>query len=149
MKSGDFMRIGELAKAANCGTETIRFYEKEGLLPTPPRTEGNYRTYQAAHLERLRFIRNCRKLDMAHDEIRMLLAFMDMPLGDCAPVNTLLDEHIIHVDVRIAELQRLRSQLIGLRHQCATAKAMQECGIIHGLAAMQTEEHHPSGSHLK
>ncbi|HUH60854.1 MAG TPA: Cd(II)/Pb(II)-responsive transcriptional regulator [Candidimonas sp.] len=143
------MKIGELAKAANCGTETIRFYEKEGLLPKPARTDGNYRSYEAGHLERLRFIRNCRNLDMAHDEIRMLLAFMDEPLGDCAPVNTLLDEHIVHVDVRLAELQRLRSQLIGLRQQCASAKAMEECGIIHGLAAMETEERHPSGSHLR
>ncbi|WP_353151867.1 Cd(II)/Pb(II)-responsive transcriptional regulator [Pollutimonas bauzanensis] len=142
------MKIGELAKAANCSTETIRFYEKEGLLPAPDRNDSNYRSYREGHLDRLRFIRNCRTLDMAHDEIRTLLAFMDGPDADCAPVNELLDEHIGHVDVRLAELNRLRAQLIGLRQQCATSKPIDECGIIHGLVAMETEEKLPSASHL-
>lgn len=142
------MKIGELAKTANCTTETIRFYEKEGLLPEPDRNDSNYRSYRAEHVERLRFIRNCRTLDMAHDEIRALLAFIDSPRGDCAPVNDLLDEHIVHVDTRINELTQLREQLIGLRQQCATAQPIQECGIIHGLVAMETEEKQRSASHL-
>lgn len=142
------MRIGELAKAANCGTETIRYYEKEGLLPAPERNDSNYRHYGKDHVERLRFIRNCRTLDMAHDEIRSLLAFIDRPHGDCEPVNELLDEHIEHVDLRIAELQRLRDQLKALRRQCASAQSIEHCGIIHGLASMPTEEKRPSGSHL-
>lgn len=142
------MKIGELAKVARCTTETIRFYEKEGLLPAPRRSEGNYRQYQNAHVERLRFIRNCRTLDMTHDEIRTLLAFVDRRQGDCAPVNTLLDEHIGHVDIRLAELERLRDQLKDLRRQCASAQAIEDCGIIHGLAAMPAEEKQPSESHL-
>lgn len=142
------MKIGELAKAANCSTETIRFYEKEGLLPAPDRTDSNYRSYRTDHLERLRFIRNCRTLDMAHEEIHTLLAFIDRPRADCAPVNALLDEHIVHVDVRINELTRLRKQLIALRQQCASAQSIQECGIIHGLVAMETEEKRRSASHL-
>jgi Cd(II)/Pb(II)-responsive transcriptional regulator len=142
------MKIGELAKTANCTTETIRFYEKEGLLPEPDRTDSNYRSYHSAHVERLRFIRNCRKLDMAHDEIRALLACMDKSRGDCGPVNTLLDEHIHHVAVRIAELQRLRTQLVALRQQCGTEQPIQDCGIIHGLAAMPAEEKRAPASHL-
>ncbi|MGB3290343.1 MAG: Cd(II)/Pb(II)-responsive transcriptional regulator [Burkholderiaceae bacterium] len=142
------MRIGELAKAAHCGTETIRYYEKEGLLPEPQRSEGNYRHYGKEHIERLRFIRNCRTLDMTHDEIRSLLAFVDRPGGDCEPVNDLLDEHIGHVDLRIAELQRLRSQLKALRRQCASAQSIDQCGIIHGLVSMPTSEKLPPGSHL-
>jgi hypothetical protein len=85
---------------------------------------------------------------MAHDEIRTLLQFMDNSHGDCAPVNHLLDEHITHVDIRLAELQKLRTQLIELRQQCADAQSIEHCGIIHGLAAMETEEKHPSASHL-
>lgn len=142
------MKIGELAKAANCSTETIRFYEKEGLLSAPDRNDSNYRSYRDIHLERLRFIRNCRTLDMAHEEIRALLAFMDSPHGNCAPVNELLDEHIGHVDVRLAELNRLRKQLVGLRQQCAVAQPIEDCGIIHGLTVMETEEKLPSASHL-
>lgn len=142
------MKIGELARAAHCGTETIRFYEKEGLLPAPQRSEANYRTYGKDHLERLRFIRNCRVLDMTHDEIRTLLAFVDRRHGDCGPVNALLDEHIVHVDIRLAELHRLRDQLHALRQQCGSAQAIEQCGIIHGLASMPAEEKLPSESHL-
>ncbi|MEO6958517.1 MAG: Cd(II)/Pb(II)-responsive transcriptional regulator [Burkholderiaceae bacterium] len=142
------MKIGLLAKTANCSTETIRFYEKEGLLPEPGRTEGNYRSYDATHVERLRFIRNCRTLDMAHNEIRALLALMDKSHDNCEPVNSLLDEHIDHVDVRIAELQRLRRQLRALRQQCRNQHAIEDCGIIHGLTIMPPREKHPSASHL-
>lgn len=142
------MKIGLLAKTAHCSTETIRFYEKEGLLPQPARTNGNYRSYDAAHVERLRFIRNCRTLDMAHDEIRALLALMDKSRDNCEPVNSLLDDHIDHVDVRIAELQRLRRQLRALRQQCRDQHAIEDCGIIHGLSVMPAREKHPSASHL-
>jgi Cd(II)/Pb(II)-responsive transcriptional regulator len=142
------MKIGELARQAKCGTETIRFYEKEGLLPEPPRSEGNYRSYEASHLERLRFIRNCRNLDMTHDEIRALLAFADHPHDNCGPVNALLDEHIAHVDRCIDELGRLKQQLTSLRQQCGSPQAIEDCGIIHGLADMPSQEKAPSSSHL-
>ena len=142
------MKIGTLAKTANCSTETVRFYEKEGLLPAPGRTQGNYRNYDATHVERLRFIRNCRTLDMAHDEIRALLALMDKSGGNCEPVNSLLDQHIEHVDVRIAELQRLSGQLRALRQQCRTEHAIEDCGIIHGLTIMPSRQKRPSASHL-
>ena len=61
------MKIGELAKLADCQVETVRYYEREGLLPAPARSEGNYRLYSSEHLERLTFIRNCRTLDMTLD----------------------------------------------------------------------------------
>ena len=63
------MKIGELAKRTGCPVETIRYYEREGLLPEPARSEGNYRQYTLAHVERLSFIRHCRSLDMTQDEI--------------------------------------------------------------------------------
>ena len=68
------MKIGELAKATDCAVETIRYYERENLLPAPARSDGNYRLYTQAHVERLTFIRNCRTLDMTLDEIRSLLS---------------------------------------------------------------------------
>ena len=73
------MRIGELAKQAACTVETIRFYEREGLLPRPTRSGGNYRLYSAEDAERLAFIRNCRSLGMALAEIRVLLGFGARP----------------------------------------------------------------------
>ncbi|WP_454005329.1 Cd(II)/Pb(II)-responsive transcriptional regulator [Alcaligenes sp. Marseille-Q7550] len=126
------MKIGELAQKSHCNTETIRYYEKVGLLPEPERSEGNYRQYRAMHLERLRFIRNCRSLDMTHEEIRALLAHMDGPAQDCEPVNSLLDEHIEHVAVRIRELEHLQEQLKELRHRCGQAGGLEHCGILPG-----------------
>lgn len=132
------MRIGELAKAACCTTETIRFYEKEGLMPDAQRTDANYRNYTEEHIERLRFIRNCRALDMTHDEIRALLRLIDDPADRCASIDALLDEHIGHVEQRLAELQQLKGQLAELREQCTGARSVEACGIVQGLSAMET-----------
>lgn len=142
------MKIGELAQATHCPTETIRFYEKSGLLPAPGRTQGNYRQYGTVHLERLRFIRNCRSLDMAHDEIRALLGMIDHPARDCGEINQLLDEHIAHVQVRLGELEDLRGQLLQLRGQCQTQQAVDDCGIVQGLSRMQAPEKPPHATHL-
>ncbi len=142
------MKIGELAEKSHCNTETIRYYEKVGLLPEPERSEGNYRLYRSIHLERLRFIRNCRSLDMTHEEIRGLLAFMDGPAQDCAPVNDLLDEHIEHVAVRIAELEHLQKQLIELRHRCGQAGGLEHCGILQGLVNMEPDQVPAPSTHL-
>ena len=113
------MRIGELAKATDTQVETIRYYEREALLPQPGRTEGNYRVYGPEHVERLSFIRYCRSLDMALDEIRALLRMKDSPPQDCSDINALVDEHIKHVAVRIRELKVLQRQLVELRTGCA------------------------------
>ncbi len=142
------MKIGELAQVAQCTVETVRYYEKEGLLPAPARTAANYRSYRDPHVERLRFIRNCRALDMTHEEIRTMLGLMDQPAGDCGGVNQLLDEHIAHVDVRIAELSQLKQQLSELRQRCQRDQPVDACGILQGLASMETEPRHERHTHL-
>lgn len=125
------MKIGELAKVTQTQSETIRFYEREGLLREPPRSEGNYRMYGREHLERLAFIRHCRSLDMTLDEIRALLQFQDAPRENCHAVNDVLDEHIEHVARRIRELKELQKELKALREQCGGVAA--ECGVLDGL----------------
>ncbi len=85
------MRIGELGKKADCPVQTVRFYESEGLLPEPARSQGNFRLYDDAHLQRLLFIRHCRAKDMTLEEIRQLLSFRDRPERDCGEVNAVLD----------------------------------------------------------
>jgi Cd(II)/Pb(II)-responsive transcriptional regulator len=128
------MKIGELADATATPVQTIRYYEREGLLPTAPRSDGNYRIYGPAHVERLVFVRHCRSLDMALQEIRVLLRFKDAPRADCAEVNALLDAHIGHVATRIAELRQLQKQLKALRLQCLGTQEAVHCGILQGLA---------------
>jgi Cd(II)/Pb(II)-responsive transcriptional regulator len=127
------MRIGELAQASGTSIETIRFYERENLIPAPGRTEGNYRIYTHAHVERLGFIRQCRSLDMALDEVRVLLRFKDAPQEECGEVNALLDEHIVHVAHRIRELRVLEKQLRALRAECVLPQASKDCGILQGI----------------
>lgn len=87
-------------------------------------------------------------LDMTHAEIRTLLGLMDQPAGDCGGVNQLLDEHIAHVDVRMAELFQLKQQLSELRQRCQSDQAMDACGILQGLASMETEPRHERHTHL-
>lgn len=130
----NLLKIGELARRTDCLVETIRYYEREGLLPAPARSEGNYRLYGAAHEERLQFIRHCRSLDMTLDEIRSLLHFKDAPEESCGEVNALLDKHIGHVTDRIAELEILQEQLKELRTRCSSAQAAKDCGILQKLA---------------
>ena len=142
------MKIGELAQVAQCTVETVRYYEKEGLLAEPGRTAGNFRVYGPQHLERLRFIRNCRALDMSHEEIHMLLGLADQPAEDCGAINTVFDQHIAHVDERIQELTHLKQQLGALRAQCRTDQSVDACGILQGLASMETAQKPERHTHL-
>ena len=148
------MKIGELAKATQTQAETIRFYEREKLLPEPERTSGNYRIYGEAHAGRLGFIRHCRSLDMALDEIRVLLRFAESPQENCSGVNALLDEHIGHVAERIRELRSLEKQLKQLRLQCPHPDAVSDCGILKELSdaapsskSTKSPRRHVHGSH--
>lgn len=147
------MKIGELAKATGTSIETIRFYEREGLLPQASRTGGNYRIYDVSHVERLAFVRHCRSLDMTLDEIRVLLRFKDAPQESCGGVNELLDAHIGHVAERIRELKALEKQLMALRHLCQEADTAKHCGILRELSDNASAETgklralHVPGSH--
>lgn len=129
------MKIGELAKRSACPVETIRYYERTGLLSPPERLSNNYRAYTECHAERLLFIRHCRALDMTLDEIRLLLDFRDHPEQDCIGVNALLDKHIGHVMERIAALSALEGQLRELRSQCLATDSTSTCKILQALGA--------------
>ncbi|MCA3024580.1 MAG: Cd(II)/Pb(II)-responsive transcriptional regulator [Rhodocyclaceae bacterium] len=129
------MRIGELATATDSEVDTIRYYEKIGILPKPQRTDSNYRHYGDQHVERLRFVRRCRSLDMTLDEIRVLLQFRDAPEANCGEVNVLLDEHIGHVTARIAALTKLEKELRSLRRQCRSVQRAKDCGILVKIAS--------------
>ncbi len=127
------MKIGEIAQQVGCSVETIRFYEKEGLLQKPLRNaENNYRDYDLAHLERLRFIRRCRSLGMTHEEIRTLLLARNHSDG-CHTINDLIDVHLAHVQHRIQEILALEQELLALRQQCQGSTEIEQCGILKAL----------------
>jgi Cd(II)/Pb(II)-responsive transcriptional regulator len=139
------MKIGQLAAATGTQVETIRFYEREGLLPPPARSEGNFRVYDPSHVQRLSFIRHCRCLDMTLDEVRILLKYKDAPQASCGEVDQLLDEHIGHVAARIKELKALEKELSALRAAGpAAAHAAGDCAILGGLERAAREHDHAS-----
>lgn len=129
------MRIGELGQSTGVDIETIRYYERAGLLPPPARQANGYRAYGAAHLERLAFIRHCRALDMPLAEVRRLLGFLDHPQSDCGDVNCLIDAQLARVRARLASMRALERQLERLRGRCNEEHATTECGILHELVA--------------
>lgn len=124
------MRIGELAKRTGCQVETIRYYEREGLLVAPVRSGGNYRLYGEDHLGQLRFILHCRSLGMTLAEIRTLQSFQANPNLACAEINALLDQHIARIHQQIEAMHLLEKQLVTLRDRCHDNLTASECGIL-------------------
>lgn len=125
------MQIKELARATGVDVETIRYYEKQGLLPEPARRDNGYRHYEAVHLERLSFIRHCRALDMPLADVRRLLGFVDDPDEHCGDVNLLVDEQLARVRARLQSMQALERQLLELRSRCdGSHHGSEPCGIL-------------------
>jgi len=132
-------RIGDLAMQLSVSVETIRFFEREGLLPSPARSAGNYRLYDLSARDRLKFIVNCRVLDMSHSEIRRLLELWDRPETGCEEAGLLLDEHIGHVADRIRMLRGLQLSLRRLRTSCSLPSRAGDCGILQKLSEEPTK----------
>lgn len=130
------MRIGELSKQTGFTQETIRYYERISLLPKPYRNAANYREYGEKFVDRLRFIANCRSLDMTLNEVRHLLELRDNPQARCGEANRLLDEHLQHVRQRMAELTQLSEQLEAIQTQCPDDRITRDCGILNELGRM-------------
>jgi len=136
------MRIGELSKAVGCDVETVRYYERIGLLPDPERNQSGYRSYSEEHFERLKFIRHCRALQMSLADIGTLLSLRAKPAENCVDVNDLLDQHIMHIQERMASLAALKTQLLELRCKCNQSAAIRDCAILQRLS--QTSRCHVS-----
>lgn len=129
------MRIGELAQSTGVDVETIRYYEKAGLLPAPLRRSNGYRDYGAHHGERIAFIRHCRALDMPLAQVARLLEFVTHPEAECNDINRLVDEQLDRVRARLGALHALEKQLAALRARCESGHVAAECGILHELVA--------------
>jgi Cu(I)-responsive transcriptional regulator len=127
------LTIGDLGKATGTKVETIRYYEKIGLLPKPPRTSGNYRDYGAAELGRLSFIRRARDLGFSLDQVRALLRLSDDRSHDCAGVDRLAQAHLLEVDRKLADLSALRRELKAVIDSC-DGGIVADCRIIEALA---------------
>lgn len=126
------MKIGDAAAASGCHIETIRYYERVGLLPRPARTAGGYRDYRPDEVDRLRFITRGRELGFSLEEIRSLLALEDDPKLSCGDVDQLARHHLADIQKRVRELRRIAQELErtiascagGTRGQCAILGAL-------------------------
>ncbi len=126
------MKRGELAKQTGCNIETIRYYEKIGLLGEPPRNESGYRIYGEAHRQRLRFILRGRELGFSIEQLRELLTLVDGGAYTCAEVRELTGEHLDAVREKIADLQRLERTLAETFAAC-DSRQVPECPVIDSL----------------
>lgn len=127
------LTIGQLARATNTRVETIRFYEKTGLLPVPPRTDANYRAYTRAHLDRLSFIRRARDLGFSLDRVRELLELADDRDRSCVAIDSIATAHRAEIERKIDDLQALKAELDSLIEQCRCG-TVAECRIIEALS---------------
>jgi Cu(I)-responsive transcriptional regulator len=127
------LTIGDLSKATNTKVETVRYYERIGLLPKPPRTTGNYRDYGEAELGRLSFIRRARDLGFSLDQVRALLGLSDDRSCDCAGIDRIANEHLREVDRKISDLTALRRELKAVIDS-SDGGTVADCRIIEALA---------------
>jgi Cu(I)-responsive transcriptional regulator len=129
----EVLTIGRLAIATGTNVETIRFYEKSGILPSPARTDGNYRSYDPAHLKRLSFIRRARDLGFSLDQVRALLGLSDDRSRSCEAVDNIAKEHRDEVERKIADLLALKTELDRIIDTCRHG-TVAECRIIESLS---------------
>ena len=143
------MKIGELATATNCHFETIRYYEKVGLLPKPERTASGYRAYRKGDIARVRFITRGRALGFSLDEIRSLLHLSESPDLACAEVDTLARRHLAEVREKLAHLQRMEAELVATVERCRGGQRA-TCAVLESLAheGRVSEAPIPFQSHL-
>ena len=127
------MRIGELANAAATNVETVRYYEKIGILPRPARTSANYRSYGEDHLARLSFIRRARNLGFTLEALRELLTLSDDKEQSCEAIDAVSRAHLAQVDLKISDLRSLRSELSRIIVSCQKG-TVADCKIIETLS---------------
>lgn len=127
------MRIGELASQSGVDVQTVRYYEREGLIEPPSRTAAGYRSYAAAHLERLNFVRHCRSLDMPLADIRRVIDVSRDARVSCDEVDRLVRSHLQRVRAKRRALETLEKQLATLSTQCASGQRVAGCGILEEL----------------
>lgn len=123
------LRIGDLARSTGTTVETIRYYERIGLLAEPGRTEGNYRAYATRDLKRLRFIRHARGLGFEVSEIRSLLDLADNPDRDCGEADIIATGHLQSVEAKIEQLQLLQTELTRMVGACRGGRAA-DCRVL-------------------
>lgn len=139
------MKIGELARATGFKDKTIRYYERQGLLPDPERTPSGYREYGPEGIDRLAFIRKAKRLGLSLEDIKSILLIHDRSEATCLHVRSLLDEKLAQADAALKDLQRFRVELSGIRERAGGVEDCRPsggriCGIIENTAFVASDK---------
>ena len=126
-------QIGQVAKSAGVTVETIRFYERQALIPEPRRTESGYRLYTSETIRRVRFIQRAKELGFSLKDIHALLMLRNKRGAACAEVSAQALQKIVEVEQKIADLKRIRRTLTGLVERCDGEADLSECPILDAL----------------
>lgn len=128
------MKIGELARRGGVGIDTVRYYEREGLLPPARRLASGYRTYSADDLQRLQFVLRAKALGFTLPQVRELLVLAGTRHGDVAEIKAAARQKLLDIDAKLAELQQMRATLSALVTACPGEGELSACPI-HGVLA--------------
>lgn len=124
------LTIGELGSKAGVNIETLRYYERRGLLPEPPRSESNYRLYPPEAIKIVRFIKRAQELGFTLKEVEELLSLRAIPEAQCVDIQKLAEEKIRDIDAKISTLHAIRAALATLLAECPGKAPIQQCPIL-------------------
>ncbi|QFT76817.1 helix-turn-helix domain-containing protein [Erythrobacter sp. THAF29] len=127
------MKIGEVSKRSGCNIETIRYYERIGVIAPPPR-KGTYRDYGPEDVERLRFVRRARELGFSLEEVQALLDLAPHPNANCEQVQAIAEQHLANVRKKLADLKKMEAALAVLVSRCGE-RSEDRCPVVESLAA--------------
>ena len=133
----DTYTIGQLARETHVNVETVRFYERQGLIQQPPRRESGYRQYTENEASRIKFIRRAKDLGFTLKEIKELLSLKTDSENSCDQVRRSAEEKINEIDEKISSLREIRTALVSLSQSCETRMDNQDCPIIEALEDIQ------------
>jgi DNA-binding transcriptional MerR regulator len=145
---GNLVQIREVSEHLGLTAEAIRYFEREGLVDPPARGANGYRSYGKVQIERLRFIANCRNLEMSHDEIRQLIEAANSPETECETVARVVRHHVEHVESRIVMLRELLKMLKSVDASCSHDGHMRACEMMRALSAPMKMKPIKSRSHV-
>jgi DNA-binding transcriptional MerR regulator len=127
------MKIGQVSKKTNLPVQTIRYYESQDLIKSAGRTEGNFRVYDNKVIDQLEFIKHCRHLDLSLGDIKRINGLRNNPDAICEEVDSLINDQLKLVKIKMKELRKLKTQLETLTNSCSENQKVSDCGIIKSL----------------
>ncbi|HDO30162.1 MAG TPA: heavy metal-responsive transcriptional regulator [Desulfobacteraceae bacterium] len=124
------MKIGQVAKQAGISVEAVRFYEKQGLIKSPPRNESGYRVYSSDVIPQLLFVTRAKELGFLLREIRELLLLRDSPNITCAEIKNQTEKKIADIEQKITDLKLIKDSLVKLANSCPGVGTLEKCPIL-------------------